>query len=184
MEGDRTRCLAAGMDDYLAKPFTIARLSAILNQWLTPLTADGTGSSAASHTAAQDPTPAKDQAAEKPTIDTTAWKAIRSLQRPGRPNFLAKVLTTYLNDSRVLVEEIRAALETQDAESLAKAAHRLKSSSAQLGFVATAAHCKELEALGRLAHLDHAARLLAELIDAHQSACTAIAAELQSDTTI
>ena len=184
MEGDRTRCLTAGMDDYLAKPFTIARLSAILNQWLTPLTADGTGSSAASHTAAQDPTPAKDQAAEKPTIDTTAWKAIRSLQRPGRPNFLAKVLTTYLNDSRVLVEEIRAALETQDAESLAKAAHRLKSSSAQLGFVATAAHCKELEALGRLAHLDHAARLLAELIDAHQSACTAIAAELQSDTTI
>lgn len=183
MEGDRTRCLAAGMDDYLAKPFTVAQLSAILTQWLTPVTADSTGSSTAPHTTAHDPTPAKDQTAQEPAIDTTAWKAIRSLQRPGHPDFLAKVLTTYLNDSRVLVEEIRAALEAQDAESLAKAAHRLKSSSAQLGFVATAAHCKELEALGRLAHLDHAARLLAELTDAHQSACTAIAAELRSDTT-
>ena len=182
MEGDRTRCLAAGMDDYLAKPFTVAQLNAVLAQWLTPVTADSTGSSTAPHTAAQGPTPAKDHAAQEPAIDKAACKAIRSLQRPGRPDFLAKVLTTYLNDSRVLVEEIRAALETQDAESLAKAAHRLKSSSAQLGFVATAAHCKELEALGRLAHLENAARLLAQLVETHQLACSTITEELQQHT--
>jgi HPt (histidine-containing phosphotransfer) domain-containing protein len=93
------------------------------------------------------------------------------------------VLTTYLNDSRMLVEEIRAAVEAQDSGSLAKAAHRLKSSSAQLGFLATAAHCKELEHLGHLAHLDDAARLLVELTDAHHTACTTIAAELRSHTT-
>ncbi|MCE3225291.1 MAG: putative Hybrid histidine kinase, partial [Nitrospira sp.] len=35
MEGDRSRCLAAGMDDYLAKPFTLAQLKAVLTRWLT-----------------------------------------------------------------------------------------------------------------------------------------------------
>ena len=34
MEGDRERCLAAGMDDYLAKPYTHADLCAVLQRWL------------------------------------------------------------------------------------------------------------------------------------------------------
>jgi HPt (histidine-containing phosphotransfer) domain-containing protein len=84
----------------------------------------------------------------------------------------------------MLVDEIRAALEARDPGSLAKAAHRLKSSSAQLGALATAAYCKELEHLGRLACLDDAARVLAQLADTHQAACTTISAELQSRSAI
>ena len=92
------------------------------------------------------------------------------------------MLTTYLNDSRTLVEEIRTAVQTQDAAALTKAAHRLKSSSAQLGALATAAHCKELEHLGRLANLDRAPGLLAQLTDTHQAACAAMTSELLQRT--
>jgi CheY-like chemotaxis protein len=35
MQGDRERCIAAGMDDYLAKPIEISALQAILERWVT-----------------------------------------------------------------------------------------------------------------------------------------------------
>jgi len=180
MEGDRARCLAAGMDDYLAKPFTLAQLREILTRWLKPQTLPETAEPVASPPAR--PADAPSDQPPPPSsveIDKTAWNAIVALQRPGRPDILAKVLTAYLNDSRILVEEIRNAVETQDADTLAKAAHRLKSSSAQLGALATAAHCKELEQLGRLARLDGAAALLAQLMDAHQATCATMTGELR-----
>ena len=89
------------------------------------------------------------------------------------------MLATYLDDSRLLVEQIRSAVQSQDSVALSQAAHRLKSSSAQLGVLATAAHCKELETLGRLARIDEAAHLLSQLIEAHQFACAAITSELR-----
>ncbi len=36
MKGDREQCLAAGMDDYLGKPFNQSQLSTILKRWLPP----------------------------------------------------------------------------------------------------------------------------------------------------
>jgi len=181
MEGDRARCLAAGMDDYLAKPFTLTQLKAVLTRWLT---LDPVPMRPSDLPTAAVPDPPADALSQTISagVDRSAWAAIQAVQRPDHPDLLTRVLATYLEDSRRQVEQIRSAIQSQDPVTLHQATHRLKSSSAQLGAFATATHCKDLETLGRLAQLERAAELLAQLTQAHDAACTVMAQELMACT--
>ncbi|MCX5723290.1 MAG: PAS domain S-box protein [Nitrospirae bacterium] len=152
MAGDRERCLAAMMDDYLAKPFTQDQLDNTLSRWLRPTNDSSihrpesaapdvmaTASSPANHTDHIDPAS---------VVDFTAWEPIRKLKRPGHPDPLGKLLARYITDSRPLVDQLRHAIQSNDPAALHALAHRLKSSSATMGALTVAARCKELEALG------------------------------------
>lgn len=100
------------------------------------------------------------------TIDSRAIEAIRALQRPGKPDLLARVVTLFDGDGPRLVEAMETALEEGDIDRLRDAAHTLKSSSAQLGAQALSARCRELE---------HAAR------EGNLPACVALADGLGDD---
>ena len=55
MQGDRERCIAVGMDDYLAKPFTKDQLAAMLARWIVPGRASAAIPGDASHVTARKP---------------------------------------------------------------------------------------------------------------------------------
>ena len=86
---------------------------------------------------------------EVPSIDPRAWDSIRSLQRPGQPEMLCKVIDKYLTSSRRLIDAMREAVPQRDAEALHHTAHSLKSSSATVGALRLAALCKDMETMGR-----------------------------------
>ncbi len=64
MQGDREKCLAAGMDDYIAKPVRIEELSAALEKWGPPKAAVEGGAS---------PAELKGRRGRRPHFDQTAW---------------------------------------------------------------------------------------------------------------
>jgi HPt (histidine-containing phosphotransfer) domain-containing protein len=107
------------------------------------------------------------------TVDTEAWDHIRALQRPGQPDLLGKVLGLFVQNSRELVDTLRHAVEQQDAQTVFRTAHTLKSSCANVGAAGLAEQCKTLEALGRQNQLARASDVF-EQIEAEYAAVLAI----------
>ena len=142
LQGDRELCLAAGMDDYLSKPFTLDQLRTVLHRWMPSSAAP---SPAIPSPAESVPSPAMAPQPEDSPVNPKAWDSITSLQRPGQPDLLTKIIGLYLKDSQGLVDKILAAAQAKDFAALRDAAHSLKSRSATLGAWQVADLCKELE---------------------------------------
>ncbi|MDS4039928.1 MAG: response regulator [Candidatus Competibacter sp.] len=141
ISGDRERCLVAGMDDYLSKPFARADLAAILRRWLpVPNPVDPP--------AATNDLPASSVELES-RIDRGVLDQIRTLERQGAAGLLARVIGLYLHGTPPLIERMKETVATSDAESLQAAAHALKSSSANVGAMNLHGLCRDLESQAR-----------------------------------
>src|SRR5207248_5066640 len=105
LAGDAERCLAAGMDDYLAKPVTVERLAAVVTRWAQ-------GRAVEADTCALDPA------------------VLEGLRAAG---LLDDVVALFLRETPGQLAALRRAGERAEATTLVDVAHRLKGSSAQLG---------------------------------------------------
>ena len=173
MEGDRENCLAAGMDDYLSKPFTKEGLSSTLHRWLEVKPAERLpdNSRLSSLPVMLDEKRLQTTSLGIPVIDESAWENLRAMEHAGRPHIVQKTLVLYLSDSRQLLERIREAIHTGDAVALHAGAHQLKTSSAQVGALASSFQAGEIERLACQQRLDEAANLLAPLEESFELAC-------------
>jgi CheY-like chemotaxis protein len=138
MEGDRERCLEAGMDDHLTKPFSRASLAGMIDKW-----ARQRGDAVASPSGAAEA--AEDRSGEPSALDPTALDQLAAIPGAEKSGLVARVVSLYLETSYPIGAVIRAAAEAGDAGELSSAAHRLKSSSAEVGALRLSALCKELE---------------------------------------
>ncbi|HMD33027.1 MAG TPA: response regulator, partial [Candidatus Acidoferrales bacterium] len=152
MKEDRDRCMAAGMDAYLAKPVeTSAMLEALENA--VAASREHAASWVASHAAAVPqgtPVAPVPPAPEPPQIV--------SLRRivGGDEKLLREVVHVFLEDAPAKLSALAVALAAQDPNALALAAHGLKGSSAALGARAATDAAAHLEALARARNLAEA----------------------------
>jgi two-component system sensor histidine kinase/response regulator len=177
LEGDREECLVAGMDDYIVKPVTLDKLRDVLGRW-QPADATPPGREAHTYGSANAPAGSARPAVRDP-IDRRALANIRQLRAPGRQNLLGRVVAIYLKDATALVAALREATSLGDTDSLHKDAHRLKSSSANLGALTLAGLCKKLEEMGRCGVMAGALTVVAEIEQEFQAVSRALARECE-----
>jgi CheY-like chemotaxis protein len=135
LEEDRRGCLAAGMDDFVTKPFTERDLARVIERWV--------GVEPSSR--AMRP-PARDLAA---TLDEEVLTRLEAAVPGVGASFIAELAEVFLARSQQLAAAIREGVRGSDRAAIARAAHELKSSSAQLGAEHLASVAKELEACAR-----------------------------------
>ena len=176
--GDREHCLASGMNDYLSKPFNLERLQHVLASWLP---SSATAPSPEQTDLKPAAVPVKSEASEEvpSSVDRKAWKSITSLQRPGKPDILAKILSLYLADSQQLVDKLRQGIAAGEAQLVNEAAHSLKSRSSVLGAVSLSELCRQFEEISRRGSLADAEPLFDPLEAAFTDACHVFQAELE-----
>ena len=157
MQGDRERCMAAGMDDYVPKPLSKRDLGTVLVRCMREVAARRAGIQAATaveeepiqpHGAGSAAAPATSLSPEH-VLNPRALRQIRDLDPGSGDELLVRVGRMYLESTPALLESLRQAVAAGDAIAVGHAAHSLKSSSANLGADAVAGRCKQIEERAR-----------------------------------
>jgi two-component system sensor histidine kinase/response regulator len=165
--GHRERCLAAGMDDYVAKPVRVEGLAAALRRWVPP-------------TPALEATVAA-PAAGSPATDTGAADAPAPLGRlarlrPQGPDPVREYIGLFLEEAPSQLAAVHAALAGTDPDAVRRAAHTLKGSARTIGTAQLAAKAEEIERHARAGALEAAAAQACALDAAYARAAEALAA--------
>jgi two-component system, sensor histidine kinase and response regulator len=166
MQGDRQKCLDAGMDDFLSKPYSLPQLQMTLARWLSvanPLRA--------AETTPMENSPGQEApAVSAPAINLKVLDALREIDPDGGMGLAREIMRTFLASAQERVVNIEHAIASGDSEILGQAAHALKSSTANVGAETLSGLYKQLEKLGRERRIDEARELFGEVRKEHQRA--------------
>ncbi|AMO38717.1 ATP-binding protein [Thauera humireducens] len=176
MQGDRERCLEAGMVDFIAKPYRQSELVEVIARWLD---------APATQAAAPAPTPLAPLTpppAPAEVLDTFVLQTIATQHSSGNA-LLRKVVAVFREDGRRQLESLQAAWRDGDVATASRAAHTLKSSSATLGALQLSARCREVELAlraGNAASIDAGIGDIAQGFEAAVTALDAAIADMEA----
>jgi CheY-like chemotaxis protein len=143
MQGDRERCLEAGMDDYVPKPVRLEDLDAALRRWL--------------------PGPDTAILATNPGL----LARLEQLNRPGVDGEVSKLIGMFLEDASHRLNLLHQAATRQDGENLLAVAHALRGAAGHFGLTELVGLCERLEELARAGALDGAPDVVSDLDKAY-----------------
>ena len=159
IDGDRDKCLAAGMDDYLSKPFSIDQLEKMLRRWL--------------------PERPRAQSRER-HVDPHALERMLE-QAGGGPELMKRMVRAYLKDGPRRIVAIQEGMAKADSMAVARAAHAFKSANANLGATTLLQLCARLERHCRAGYTSGAEGLVGQIEEEYRHVAADLA-ELAGET--
>jgi signal transduction histidine kinase/CheY-like chemotaxis protein len=133
------QAMFSGMNAHIAKPLDVEKLADTIHIIVRSAAASSTPDAKATETVAQ---------GLKAHISRSKLNKLRRLESPSRPNFFAKLVTTYLEQSQQTFEALREAVQGADVKSIREHAHTLAGSSDYVAATQLATYFRTIEELG------------------------------------
>jgi PAS domain S-box-containing protein len=150
MAGDRERCLAAGMDDYVSKPLRKEDLLRAVQGAAMEADGDETDSSAG-----------RGPASAEVLVDFDQLRDVAG----DEPDRMQHLIDVYLAEAVTVLDDLNEAIRTDSSGDVARIAHKLVGSSRSCGVEAFTQPLRELERLGRTGRLCGAQALFDDMHD-------------------
>ena len=168
LQGDREKCLEAGMDDYLSKPVNMAELYRVLTHWLPIEVSDQKGLDQRNGSVL-DAVFGSDSSA---IFDDVAF-ASRTMNDK---NLARLVIETFMEDIPAQLAKLSQAIENGDRKAIELQAHRIRGAAANLSCSIMYNRAAEIESVTRDNDLGRAAALLSDLQESYREACEKLGA--------
>ncbi len=149
--GDREKCLAAGMDDYICKPIRVGDLQKAVERWGIGRTANDSA----------DHHPPQTGVSAEHLLDTAILNEMAQMPPTDGVSMLEELLDLFLSGAPKKLSEVKSS--AADPAKLAFAAHALKSMSLHLGAKRVSALAEQIEQAGRAGNLSDVPALLRDL---------------------
>jgi CheY-like chemotaxis protein len=146
--GERDKCLQAGMDDFLLKPFRKEELSDKIKKWLP---------------SASPSEPAGKSSGALSEITDDVRSGLKRLEEDYGKEMVQKILEMFIPDAESRIARIDQAIKQEDFRALEESAHGLKSGAANIGATEISDLCRQLETQGELGLIGDAPEVMRKL---------------------
>ena len=164
MQGDKEKCLAAGMDDYISKPVSEKAIEDVIKKWL-PDKVEVTEFDYTENIEMTNDTPIinvvipEAEGTEKQQLDLSVFGFLQEIFGDG----FAEAVNNHAESAKDNLKRIEEALDNNDANELEHAAHSLKGASGQFGAMILSELARQMEMFGKSGEVEKAKEIIDEL---------------------
>jgi len=172
-ELDQKRCLEAGMNDYINKPFSLSDIKTIIDTYIEPVQSSGSQTSPEIKAqlkpgALETVEFTEEQEAEYDVLNISAIESIKDIERQTGRRILPSIFSGYNEQMSEKIVELKQHLETGDSILLYKTAHAIKSMSANIGAERVRHIGSFIEKRGREGDIAELQAIVKQLVDAYE----------------